>query len=357
MLQAYIKEDFNNLLEYRQWVNDSMIRLRHNRRYLKEYSEESINQLIEWDTNWFGEGTTFEELQAGITTYKSPELIKTIYEKVNDRVALSVRDRIKARKVQYNAMGLGIFLFDRAAMGMYRLKELYSPVHSRIVKQEEVQKVDKSYRLISDRTPVIERWEEKPDGSPKIRTTSKKVYAYYPKQNKQNRAVEIYLAIGGSASINAEDFIYSGVSAIIVAQLLEKAHVNTRISIVVGTSPDEFKRSVYASIIPVKEYDEKTDANLLALLSSDPRFYRYDGFKGVISTYEHFDTQAPPDIGVGFNERTNLIRTIEQSTYTSTAKLAPNRVYMGRIFSEDEAIKDIEETIKALGEKLNNDGN
>jgi hypothetical protein len=355
MLQAYIKDDFKDLLEYQQWVNNSMNQLQYNQRYLEAYSETYINRLIKYDENWFGVGTTFEELQAGVTTYKNPALIETIYEKVNDRVALTVRDKIKDRKVNYNAMGLGIFLFDRAAMGMYRLKEFYSPAHARVVEREEVQQVKKGLRLISDGTSVIERWEEKPDGTPKIRTTSKKVYAYYPKQDKQNRAVEIYLAIGGSSAITAEDFIYSGVSAIIVAQLLEKARVSTKISIVVGTSPDEFKKSVYASIIPVKGYDEKTDANLLALLSSDPRFYRYDGFKGVISTYEHFNAKAPSDIGTGFNERKNLIRTIEQSSYTHTAKLAPNRIYMGRIFSEEEAIRDIEETMQALAEKLNNE--
>lgn len=353
MLQAYIKDDFTDLLHYQQWVNQTMDHLQYNQHHLPYYGERFINSRIQQDPEWFGAGTTFDELSNGITTYKEPGLINTIFDQVSERVSLQVHDKIKDRKVQYNAMGLGIFLFDRAAMGMYRLKELYSHPHQRKVEQQEVRKVKSCYQLISDGTPVVERWEEKPDGTPRIRTTSKKVYAYYPKRDKEKRAVEIYLAIGGASSITAESFIYSGVSAIIVAQLLEKAKVNTRISIVVGTSPDEFKRSVYASIIPVKGYDEKTDANLLALLSSDPRFYRYDGFKGVVSTYEHFKKQAPLDIGIGFNERENLISTIEHSTYTNTAKLAPNRIYMGRIFSEAEAIRDIENTIQSLAEKLN----
>lgn len=334
-----------------------MNNLHYNRGHLNSYTETYISKQIKYSPEWFGAGTTFEELKAGITTYKNPALIESIFEQVNERVSLKVRDRIKYRKVQYNAMGLGIFLFDRAAMGMYRLKELYSPIYRKTVEREEVRKVKNGFQLISDGSKVIERWEEKPDGTPKIRTTSKNVYAYYPKRDKQNRAVEIYLAIGGASAITADQFIYSGVSAIIVAQLLEKAHVSTKISIVVGTSPDEFKRSVYASIIPVKGYDEKTDANLLALLSSDPRFYRYDGFKGVISTYENFKAKAPSDIGVGFNDRRDLIKTIEKSSYTGKAKLAPNRVYMGRIFSEDEAIRDIENTIQALAEKLNDEGN
>jgi hypothetical protein len=223
----------------------------------------------------------------------------------------------------------------------------------KVVELEEVQRGQKGYTLIKDSSPVLERWEQKPDGKPKIRTVNKNVFAYFPKIDKARKAVEIYLACGGASDITAKEFLYSGISAVIVAQLLEQARINTKISIVIGTSPDNFKSKVYACIVPVKNYDEKLDANLLALLSSDPRFYRYDGLKGVVSVYDHFGEKAPFNFGYGFNDRDNFIRTIEQSSYTQSATLAPNRIYMGRIFSEREAINDIEKTMQTLAEKFN----
>ena len=354
MLKAYIKDDFNNLLEYQQWVKHSMGNISTlNRKYLPFFSQKNIQRTIESDPAWFGKGTTYAQLQAGITSYKDPQLIERMYNQVTASVTPLLKDKIKVKKVEYNAMGLGVFLFDRAAMGMYRLTELFSPSLNRTVDRSAVKKVKKGYELLADGSPVIERPEQKPDGSPKIRTTSKNIYAYFPKRDKEKRAVEIYLSCGGSAGVQAADFLYSGISAIIVGQLLEQARISTKISIVIGTSPDNFKRSVYACIVPVKNYDEGLDTNLLALLSSDPRFYRYDGFKGIYSVYDHFGKTVPGDIGYGFNKRENLVKTIEQSTYTAIAKLAPNRIYMGRIFSEGEAINDITTTMNTLTEQLN----
>ncbi|MFB6453814.1 hypothetical protein ACE38W_00980 [Chitinophaga sp. Hz27] len=353
MLQAFIKDDFKNLLEYQAWVNESMDHLNRNKHQRQAFSEKVIKDVIMYQPSWFGKGTTYEELKSGITTFKNPALIDKIYNKVNDKVTVNVRQQIKSKKVNFNAMGLGVFIFDRAAMGMFRLKEYYSLIHDLVVDSSAVRKVKNKYSLISDGTEVIERWEQQDNGMPKIRTTSKNVYAYFPKRDREKRSVEIYLSIGGSSEVDADDFIYSGVSAIIVAQLLEHAHISTKISIVVGTSPDNFKKSVFASIVPIKNFDESIDVNLLALLSSDPRFYRYDGFKGVVSTYEHFNATVPDDMGYGFNHRNNLKATIENSTYTASAKLAPNRIYMGRIFSEQEAIADIESTIKQLAETIN----
>ena len=351
MLKAFIKDDFKNLLEYQQWVNSTIENISYlNKSNLSYFSKKNVDRM---GGGWFGKGTTYEQLQAGITTYKDPELIDRLYKQVSASVTPLLKNSIKVKKVNYNAMGLGVFMFDRAAMGMYRLNEFYSPSLGKVVDHEGVRKAVKGYKLLADGSPVIERPEQKPDGSPKIRTTSKNIYAYFPKRDREKRAVEIYLSCGGASGVKPEQFLYSGISAIIVGKLLEQARVSTKISIVIGTSPDDFKKEVYACIVPVKNYDEPLDTNLLALLSSDPRFYRFDGFKGVISAYEHFGVIAPLSMGYGFNERNNLIRTIEQSTYTKSAQMAPNRIYMGRIFSEQEALKDITNTMQILTEKLN----
>jgi len=136
-----------------------------------------------------------------------------------------------------------------------------------------------------------------------------------------------------------------------VAQILEKARIQTRINIVIGSSPDNFLKEAYGAVIPVKNYDEKLDINLLALLTSDPRFFRYEGFKGIVSVYEYFGQSCPSNLGYGF-DKDLLEKAIEHSTYTKTAKLAPNRFYFGWTFSENQAVEAINETINDLEKKL-----
>jgi len=352
MLKVFMKDDFKNLLEYRQWVNSTFNHLSPgNEGHVLNYEKEAVEYTIKRSPGWYGKDASYAEMSSGITEYKRPELIEKIYDRVNDKISTSVKDKIKARKVQYNPFGLGVFIFDRAAMGMFRLKEFYSPSLHKVVEREEVRVKNGAHTLIKDGSSVIERWEEKPDGKPKIRTTNKNVYAYFPQINKSKQAVDLFISCGGHASITAEQFLYSGISAIIVAQLLEKALIQTRISIVIGSSPDNFNEKAYGAIIPVKNYDEKLDVNLLALLTSDPRFFRYEGFKGIVALYDHFGETCPGTLGYGFN-KDYLTQVIEHSTYTKTAKLAPNRFYFGWTFSEQEAVEVIKEGIDELAKKL-----
>lgn len=352
MLKVNMKDDFKNLFEYREWVDNTFNNMSsENEGHILNYEKEAVERRIEQSPAWYGQNTSFAEMNSGITEYKTPELIEKIYGQVNDKISTSVKDKIKARKIRYNPFGLGVFVFDRAAMGMYRLKEFYSPDFKKVVEHEDVKRVKDKFILIKDGSPVVERWEEKADGKPKIRTNSKNVYAYFPRVSKNKQAVDLFISCGGHASVTAEQFLYSGISAIIVAQLLEKALIQTRISIVIGSSPDNFNGKAYGAIIPVKNYDEKLDVNLLALLTSDPRFFRHEGFKGIVALYDHFGEICPGSLGYGFNKE-HLTRAIENSTYTKSAALAPNRFYFGWTFSEDEAVGVIKESINDLAEKL-----
>ncbi len=353
MLEAHIKDDFKNLLEYRQWVDQKFNSLSEsNKVYLDRFDKDYVEQRIARNPTWYGSDTSYEEMSAGITQYKSPQLIETIYEQVNDRISTAVRNKINAKKMRYNATGLGVFVFDRAVMGMYRLREYYSHSLKKVVDRSEVIHSDRGCKLAIDHTKVTERWEQKPDGKPKVRTTNKHVFAWFPPQSKEKRSVELFISCGGHSGITAEQFLYSGVAAIIVAQLLEKAHIPTRITIVIGSSPDGFEEQAYVAIIPVKNYDESLDINLLALLTSDPRFFRFEGFKGLVALYDHFEATIPSSFGTGMT-RDHLIETIEESSYSKTAKLAPNRFYFGWTFSSDRAVEQINTVIEEMAERLN----
>lgn len=352
MLQAYINDGFENLLQYRDWIDLNMKRLSAgNDRLAKDFSRESINRKIR-SPGWFGKNVSYEELVAGITQYKNPSLIEQVYNKVSDRISILSTSEIKSRKIKYNPFGLGVFSYDRAAMGMYRLKEYYCSALAATVDESQIISKDGGYLLAEGGLPVIRRWEQHADGRPKIRTSSKNVFAYYPRVNKEKQAVELFFCTGGHAGISAGQFLYSGICGIIIAEMLEKAKVPVRITIAIGSSPDRFERSAYCSLIPVKNYDEPLDVNLLATLTSDPRFFRYEGFKGIISGYNDFNASCPYDLGQGFSPA-NLKKTIEQSSYQGHAKYSPNRVYLGWIFNEEETILAINQTISVLAEKLN----
>jgi hypothetical protein len=351
-MKAFIKDDFNDLLEYRTWVDKAMKNLSSkNQIQLGMFNPDFVNRYSSQYPRWFGKGVTFEELNAGITQYKDPTLIEKIFEKVNGKLSPDLRNKVKARKVRFNPSGLGVFIFDRAAMGMYRLKEFHSPKHKRVVDQSEVKKIKANYVLKTDHSPVTQKWEERPEGKPKIRTTSKNVYAYYPPIRTEKQAVELFITCGGHSGIESEDFLYSGISALIVAQILESAKIKTRISIVIGASPDAFKKTSYAVIVPVKNYDERLDTNLLALLSSDPRFFRFEGFKGIVSVYDHFGATCPPSLGTGMT-KDSLIETIENSGYAKKANLPDNRFYFGYAFSEREALNQIKDTVEEIANRF-----
>lgn len=349
---ALVRDDFRNLVEYSKWVDGKMETLSAVNKYHHErFKLNSLKSRIASDETWYGEGTTAEELIAGITQYRKPELITELLDKVKEEIPAAVSEQIQTKRMAFNDRGMGLFSFDRAAMGLYRIKEWYSPSLGKTVEKDECLESEGVFTLIEDGSEVIERWEQKPDGKPKIRTITKKVFAWFPNRSKEREAVEIYIGCGGNSHLSAEQMLYSGLGAIVFAEILAKARIPTKITIAVGSSDDNWATSCI-SLVPVKNYDENLDSNLLATLSSDPRFFRNEGFKGIIATYDHFGKECPWSLGSCIDQEM-LMKSIEDSTYTRTAKLAANRFYFGGTYSERDAIKQISQAITTLSKNLN----
>ncbi len=344
----YLKTDFKDLLDYQQWLKDTFSNLKKNKIQLRRFTRQYIEDRIRLRPSWFGAGATFDQMEGGITEYKDPELIERIFNEVLDGLSTEFTDRIKPRKVRYNPNGLGVFVFDRAAMGMFRLKEYYSPVHDMVFDREEVRQTKSGWELIQDGSEITERWEQREDGKTKIRTSNKNVFAYYTLPDKEKQAVEIFITCGGHSDISSDRMLYSGISAIVVARLLEQARIMVKINLVIASSPDGFN-SVYGGIIPIKRYDEPLDMNLIALMTSDSRFFRYDGFKGIIAFYDHFGQTAPNSLGAGVHGE-QLRKAME--VVSSQEHFANNRYYFGWNFSKDSAIDTIKETMEDLNKKL-----
>ncbi len=348
---ALIKDDFNDLPEYQRWLKEAMQNLKPSNRYHRVgFSKEVVERQMK-DPDWFGDNTSYELLDAGVTEYQNPELLDELYQQVNHEISPDVAQKLKARKLRFNALGFGMFSFDRASMTIYRNPEFYSPLLHTKVDSREVIETEKGFLLKSDNSEIQKRWEQKADGSPKIRTHTKKLFAYFPEVPRERHAVEFFISCDGPGSLTAGEMLYGGVSAVIMAELLIKAGIKVKINVVIGSATSNTRSEYVGCIIPVKNYDETLDRNIVALLSSDPRFMRYDGFKGVVAAFDNFSMMAPPGMGYAMNAA-QLKTLLETSGYTQKSKAA-HRYYFGGTTDTASALRDIEHTIYDIANKLN----
>lgn len=348
---VHIKDDFHGLLDYQRWLKESFENLsERNIMHLYKFSEQSVNSYNKSNKKWFGTEVTYKEMQEGVKEYMNPELLDSIYQKVQHEVNLTISHNLKAKKLKFNALGLGMFCFDRAAMTLYKNREYYSEKLQKVVAPAEVKHSGKGSSLKIDGSRVNERWEQDSEGKPKVRTHTKEVFAYFPKATREQTAVEFFISCVAPFSVAGRSLLYGGVSAVIMAEILAKAGIKIKINMVIGSAISSSKEDLVACIVPVKHYDEPIDRNLLALMSSDPRFMRYDAFKGVISVYDHFKKAISDNFGYPLSA-SELRAVLEGSGYTKKLQ-SKYRYYFGGTFSEEAAIRDITRTIKDISNNL-----
>lgn len=348
MINANIKDDFKDLLEYRAWVKATFDGMTHpNALYRQNFGKKEVERTIRDYPSWYGEGATYKELEGGITEFKDAGLLDRVLAKVEDKVPVETTDMVRARRLAWNDRGLGVFCFDRAASSMYRVKEFHDPLTGERVDESKVRATPSGFARIDGGAVVLQRWETRPDGNPRVRTQEKRLHGWFPQVARERKAVEIFIGCGGHSRVKAEAFLYSGASAIAAARLFEQAGIKTSISIVIGSFPAFDQKKFIGCLVPAKGFNDPLDANLLALLSSDPRFFRHEGFKGLLSAYEAFKEPIPPGYGSGAS-MADLKRIFEDSTYARKAKPKGNRLYFGWTFDEDSAAAAVSKAMKQV---------
>lgn len=218
------------------------------------------------DVTWFGSPApgSLKELEEH-KEFQRPELYKEAEEEI--RKSLSefdeeeLKNLIQIKKIAYNSIGFGIFSFDRAAMGLQRIKTR--------------------------------------SGKEKITTSVKDVYAYFLDKPMEQRAVKIYVVAGGLGTVDAKEMLYNGMGAVVLADYLSQRNYSVEINVVIESVKMNGLNSIaaYAAIIKTKRFEDFLDRNLIAVLTSDPKYYRYKGFKGIISIYNKFGEVCPAGLG------------------------------------------------------------
>jgi hypothetical protein len=228
-----------------------------------------------------------------------------------------------ASKMKFTSLPRGIFNFGLASKGLVRKVEFYDIekqiiIDEKLVKSEKLNKkiafyyLDKGVKkfvrkqqkgtiLVKENflDVTIQHNEEQDIWLPykegkifngsgknmlKYATTTKKVYMYREKLGGGvSPYVDLFIGVNGLLDLDTENMLAKNLSALIVADILEKAGVKTRIyglrtykDAILDSSKKKYLDNTQTVFIAyaLKEYGEPIDFNRIASFTSDKRFFR-----------------------------------------------------------------------------------
>ena len=131
---------------------------------------------------------------------------------------------------------------------------------------------------------IVERRQKvNKKGQKVFSSTFKKSFIYIPKVNSQLPRIDLIINASYRASIDAtEEMIWSSMAAISIAEKLSASNVDFRIY---ASYPIQFNNNKKAyTFVKIKDSGEPLNINGLAVMTSDARQFRYQQFKGFITT-------------------------------------------------------------------------
>ena len=110
-------------------------------------------------------------------------------------------------------------------------------------------------------------------------TTTKKSYIMFEKKGGKAKFVDLYVGIGGLASLNYQGMLARSLPLLLAARYFEQVGIRTRI--LATRMFEEDKMKFIAATYPIKDYGQDIDFNWLAINTSDPRWFRWNLWKYV----------------------------------------------------------------------------
>ncbi|TPN87154.1 DUF7192 family protein [Aquimarina algicola] len=268
---------FDSVQAFNDFVDNKATALNiHNRERLKNMNEATAS-AISAGSSWYGSPSPKDVSELNEHRYfLGMELLRTIQPKIKDKleqyIKLMGNQILSKPKVAYNDRGLGVFSFDRAAMGLYRLQPTGSknPIEN-----------------------TISQLQIELDSSNKT-TAVKSVFAYFKDRKSSYPALSLYLMAGGNARVKGDELLYVGLACAELVEFMEIRGVAVEVNTLLGTS---FKGNVAMGVIRIKRFQDRLDKNQLLLMTSDPRYFRYRGFKALIGLSDHFGLNIPDGLG------------------------------------------------------------
>jgi hypothetical protein len=268
---------FDSVSDYNGFVDQEINRLSIQNKEVWDDTMTSTISKIQRNSEWYGSPSPkqISDLEEH-KNFLGMHLIKKVQPKIKAHLEKYMRylDSVimPKPKLAYNNKGLGIFSFDRAAMGLHRAPKinLSTPI-------------DKTLTQLN-----IEL------GRDNLQTSMKDVYAYFQNKNTSSPSLRLYIMAGANALVKGDDLLYVGLACAELIEFMELRNVGVEVNVLLGSYD---KGNVCMSVIRVKRFQDRLDKNQLLLMSSDPRYFRYRGFKGIIATYNRLGFVVPEGLG------------------------------------------------------------
>jgi hypothetical protein len=269
----------------------------------ERFSINDTRRQADFDSDWYGTpvAKSFEDIK-NHSNFLGRELYQSQKNKLSSMLrkseSLGQMQDVPSKKLKFNDLGLGVFCFPRAAVALRKHK-----------------RPDKTIKIVSD---------------------VRDVYAYFPNVENSVKTISLYQFIGGNANVTANELQYCGIATMAISEYLIENGYDVEINLIIGS----FSNSVVcSSCVKVKSVSDELNINDLMLLSSDPRWFRYKGFKNIIANFNYFGERIDSQLGridtivpycvklIEKHRQTDVLPIILKHTYSEAAVLQEvNRV-------------------------------
>lgn len=275
--QKYNYVQFDSVLAFNAFVDHQAKELSDHNQRIWTIQKENASYIIREKKDWFG--TPIPKSVAALeshTSFMGMELLREIQPQIKDKLSRYLEHLEKSElpkpKMAYNDRGLGVFSFERAAMGMFKIHNINksTPI------QENISKLKVEL------------------GRKQIQTSVKSVYAYFQHKNSSYPSLQLYIMAGANANIKGNNILFVGLACAELVTFMEQRGISVEVNVILGSN---FGDQTVLSQIRVKRFQDKLDTNQLLLISSDPRYFRYRGFKALIAMANYFGYKIPQNLG------------------------------------------------------------
>jgi hypothetical protein len=283
------------------------------------------------DVDWYGGGDTEDSLKfQNLTAYNSPETLKEFKDNFKDLSAnIDTGGAFDKRKLIATRNKSGIFDFGLASKGLLRQVEWFCDWLFRQIKDKGLPNPYANYGVEPGVIPndfvetkylngikyltwvykgkeqIIQKRQAgvtkalnensslatyvapgaivtlvKPNKHLKFSSNYDKCYLQFTTSEKNDKTVDLFVQMGGSAALNSKSFAWKVMPALIVAEILSEAGIKVRINGVFMIISMSGKNQLASSYV-IKDYHEGFDWNKLLLNAADTRTIRYNVFRSL----------------------------------------------------------------------------
>jgi len=262
-------------------------------------------------------------------------LYKNVISPLANELALESQSLFDDQKLKYNDLGLGIFDFNKASLGLQPIYSFYSLKFEKYLEKDEVKtvKIDKKfvyqYKLDNSKVILVPKIKENPDkkiikkafieisdGEPMLSTLKKyglkiakftssikKTYLNKEVVQKPLKSIRIFVKIGDNKDITGNQYKYTGYTAIGIANALTLLDYNvciigvfTTITKVKNKSGNLVEGTRVESVI-LKDFGENLDSQKLLYICSDASFFRSKFFINIIKVSDEYGDNIETTLG------------------------------------------------------------